>query len=49
MPVEVRPETFSMVFFDAADEAFERLWTADGLTWADISGASAGARAALAS
>ena len=23
-------------FTDAADAAFERLWTADGLTWADI-------------
>jgi len=34
-------------FTDAADEAFERLWTAEGLTWADITTASALARAAL--
>ena len=36
-------------FTDAADEAFNRLWTAEGLTWADIAGISEGARAALAS
>ena len=29
-------------FTDAADEAFDRLWSADGLTWADITGTSAG-------
>jgi hypothetical protein len=34
-------------FTDAADEAFERLWTADGLTWADITATSEAARAAL--
>ena len=34
-------------FTDAADEAFDRLWSADGLTWADIASASEGARAAL--
>jgi hypothetical protein len=27
-------------FTDAADEAFERLWTADDLTWSDIAGLS---------
>lgn len=36
-------------FTDAADAAFDRLWTADGLTWADIAAASEHARAALAS
>ena len=35
-------------FTDAADEAFERLWTAEGLTWAQISEISEAARAALA-
>lgn len=34
-------------FTDAADAAFERLWTGDGLTWADIDAISADARAAL--
>jgi hypothetical protein len=34
-------------FTDAADEAFDRLWSAEGLTWADIEGTSQGARAAL--
>ncbi len=34
-------------FTDAADEAFARLWTADGLTWDDIASASDTARAAL--
>jgi len=34
-------------FTDAADAAFDHLWTADGLTWADIEAASTGARAAL--
>jgi hypothetical protein len=34
-------------FTDAADEAFDRLWTGDGLTWADITATSEGARAAL--
>jgi hypothetical protein len=34
-------------FTDAADAAFERLWTADGLTWADITGTSETAQAAL--
>ena len=29
-------------FTDAADAAFERLWTADDLTWADIAAISAG-------
>ena len=33
-------------FTDAADAVFERLWTADGLTWADIAAASDEARAA---
>jgi len=27
-------------FSDAADEAFDRLWTADGLTWSDITALS---------
>ena len=27
-------------FTDAADEAFERLWTADGLSWAEIAALS---------
>ena len=36
-------------FTDAADEAFDHLWTAEGLTWADIAGTSESARAALAS
>ena len=30
-------------FSDAADEAFDRLWTADALTWSDICGLSDGA------
>jgi hypothetical protein len=30
-------------FSDAADEAFERLWTADGLAWSDITALSDGA------
>ncbi len=34
-------------FTDAADAAFEHLWTADGLSWADITGVSETARAAL--
>lgn len=34
-------------FTDAADAAFDRLWTADGLTWTDISSISDEARAAL--
>jgi hypothetical protein len=36
-------------FTDVADEAFERLWRADGLTWADLQAVlteAAGARAA---
>ena len=33
-------------FSDAADEAFEKLWTTDGLTWNDITSLSAGAVAA---
>ena len=33
-------------FTDAADAAFERLWQADGLTWADIDAASDQALAA---
>jgi hypothetical protein len=33
-------------FTDAADEAFDRLWTADHLTWADIDGMSEAALAA---
>ncbi len=35
-------------FTDAADEAFERLWTADSLTWADITALSEKARSAAA-
>ena len=34
-------------FTDAADAAFERLWTADGLTWTEIDSISADACAAL--
>lgn len=34
-------------FTDAADAAFDRLWTAEVLTWADISAESEQARAAL--
>ena len=34
-------------FTDAADEAFDRLWTANDLTWADVVGISEGARAVL--
>ncbi len=34
-------------FTDAADAAFDHLWTADGLTWADITAASEQARAAI--
>ena len=34
-------------FTDAADEAFQRLWTADGLSWDDIVATSDGARLAL--
>ena len=30
-------------FSDAADDAFERLWMADGLTWADVTALSDGA------
>jgi hypothetical protein len=33
-------------FTDVADRVFDRLWTADGLTWADIEAASAEAMAA---
>lgn len=33
-------------FTDAADAAFDRLWTADALTWAEIAALSDGARAA---
>jgi hypothetical protein len=33
-------------FTDAADDAFERLWTAPALTWTDIAGLSDGALAA---
>jgi len=33
-------------FTDVADRVFDRLWTADGLTWADIQAASAEATAA---
>lgn len=36
-------------FTDAADAAFARLWTGDGLTWDDITSISDGARAALES
>ena len=32
-------------FTDAADEAFEQLWTADGLAWSDIAGLSDSAAA----
>ena len=32
-------------FSDAADSAFERLWTADSLTWPDIKSLSDGAAA----
>ena len=32
-------------FTDVADEIFERLWTADGLTWSDLRGACDEARA----
>ena len=35
-------------FTDAADEAFERLWTADDLTWSDIAALSDEGRAAAA-
>jgi len=34
-------------FTDAADAVFERLWTADGLTWADIASASDEAASAI--
>jgi len=34
-------------FTDAADAAFARLWTADGLTWSDITDISDQARTAL--
>jgi hypothetical protein len=34
-------------FTDAADDAFDRLWTADDLTWADIATISEEARPAL--
>lgn len=34
-------------FSDVADAAFERLWTADALTWADLTAISDDARAAL--
>ncbi len=34
-------------FTDAADAAFEKLWSADQLSWADISGTSRAALAAL--
>ncbi len=34
-------------FTDAADAVFERLWQADGLSWADLTAASDEARAAL--
>jgi hypothetical protein len=30
-------------FSDAADEAFDRLWIGDGLSWSDIVGLSDGA------
>jgi hypothetical protein len=33
-------------FSDAADEAFDRLWTSDGLTWSDITALSDSAVAA---
>jgi hypothetical protein len=35
-------------FSDAADEAFDKLWTADALTWADITALSDGATATAA-
>jgi len=35
-------------FTDAADEAFDKLWLADGLTWADITALSDGATATAA-
>ena len=35
-------------FTDAADEAFDRLWTADDLTWSDIVALSEKARSAAA-
>jgi hypothetical protein len=34
-------------FTDAADAAFDRLWSGDGLTWADISALSEGAKAPI--
>ena len=34
-------------FTDASDAAFDRLWSADGLSWADISSISEEALAAL--
>ena len=34
-------------FTDAADAAFQRLWSADGLTWADINAISDRARSAV--
>ena len=34
-------------FTDAADAAFDRLWSGEGLTWAEISALSDGARAAV--
>ena len=33
-------------FTDAADAAFDKLWTSDGLTWADVESISEGALAA---
>jgi hypothetical protein len=35
-------------FSDRADEAFDRLWASDGLTWAELDAISEGARAAAA-
>jgi hypothetical protein len=35
-------------FSDAADEAFAKLWTADNLTWSDITALSSGAVGAAA-
>jgi hypothetical protein len=35
-------------FSDAADEAFDKLWTADNLTWSDITALSEGAVGAAA-
>ena len=35
-------------FTDVADEAFERIWTSDGLTWADLEGILSQAAAARA-